>query len=203
MLLRWGDPVDLSRHLAVLQKVPDQLGEWRYVAEGNPILPSVAKELQLRGYAHRMYENAETGQQAAVLLLIGPAGPLVRHPPEICYETSANSLLNSTSLTIQSAGHRDELRLLSYQSDSLAAGEFLVAYGFGTDQGWASPASPRFAYGGQPVLYKLQVLTEADHEASQSTSAGIRDLLTQLLPALNTEMMSAWASPVTEPVVHD
>jgi hypothetical protein len=189
VMLRWGDPVDLPRHLAVLHRLPETLGEWRFVTDGKPISVEVQNELQLRGYAHRVYEHDATGQRVAILLLIGPAGPLVRHPPEICYETGANILLGSQSLTIDSQGQPDRLRLLEYRPESPAAGDFLVAYGFADNQHWDSPVSPRLAYGGKPLLYKLQVLTEASAKSTTTNSAGLTDFLSQLLPTLRTAML--------------
>ena len=188
VLLRWGDPVDMPRHLAVLEQIPDLLGEWRFVAEGKAVSDEVIQKLELRGHLHRIYEHPATGQRVALLLLVGPAGPLVRHPPEICYETSANSLLNSRLLSINVNDHQDHLRLLSYQSDSLIDGDFLVAYGFGADQRWDCPESPRMAYGGKPALFKLQVLTETANESSVTRPEGLMDFLFRLLPVLDVAM---------------
>jgi hypothetical protein len=123
--------------------------------------------------------------------LLGPAGPLVRHPPEICYESSANSLLGSQPLTIDVGGQPQRLRLLAYRSDSMIDGDFLVAYGFGADGEWDSPASPRRVYGGRPLLYKLQVLTDVAAEASTTEPEGLRDFLRHMLSALDTAMSAA------------
>jgi hypothetical protein len=188
VLLRWGDPMDLSRHLSTLDEVPDQLGDWRFVAEGKPISPSAMDKLQVRGHLNRVYEHPGTGQRVALLLLLGPAGPLVRHPPEICYESSANSLLSSRPLTIDLGGEPERLRLLSYRSESMIDGDFLVAYGFGADRHWDCPASPRRVYGGKPILYKLQVLTDAAAERSSADPQGLADFLRHLLPVLNAAM---------------
>jgi hypothetical protein len=183
---RWGDPAELPEHLAVLDRLPDHLGEWRFVAEGKATSDAVVRKLELRGQMHRVYEHSVTGQRVALLLLVGPAGPLVRHPPEVCYETRANDLLSSEPLAMD--GEPNNLRLLSYRSDSLIDGDFLVAYGFGADRRWDVPASPRLAYGGQPVLYKLQVLTEAADETAEGRPEGLIDFLSNLLPMLAAGM---------------
>lgn len=187
-LLRWGEPSDLSQHLAALHRVPGQVGQWRFVAEGTPLSQAVVEQLQLRGHLHRVYEHPATGQRVSLLLLLGPAGPLVRHPPEICYESSANSLLGSHSLTVDVDGTPQQLRLLAYRSESMIDGDFLVAYGFGADREWDCPASPRRVYGGRPILYKLQVLTDAAAEASVTDPEGLRDFLRHMLSALNAAL---------------
>jgi hypothetical protein len=195
VLLRWGDPVDLSQQLAVLEQVPESFGPWRLADAGKPIAPAVQQQLELRGYLHRIYEHPATGQRVAVLLLVGPAGPLVRHPPEICYETGANELLSNEMLQLGEptradqepttpAASPDRVRLLAYRPDSPAHGDFLVAYAFGANGGWDVPQSPRQQYGGKPLLYKLQVLTETSSEPIDGSRAGLVDFLQQFLPVV-------------------
>jgi hypothetical protein len=185
VMLRWGDPFDLPRHQAALQRIPTALGDWRLVADGKPVSALVEKQLELRGYTHRIYEQPTTRQRITLLLMLGPAGPLVRHPPEICYESREHKLLASNALTIDAQGRRYRLRLLSYRPESLVESEFLVAYGFGADGRWDVPDSPRATYGGKPLLYKLQVLTAAGTDESETNSARLVDFLQQLLPTLN------------------
>jgi hypothetical protein len=187
VMLRWGDPADLPGHQAALERIPVTLGQWRMVAEGKPISVLVEKQLELRGYTHRIYEQPATRQRIALLLMLGPAGPLVRHPPEICYESRENRLLESKALTIDAQGRQFRLRLLSYRPVSLVQSDFSVAYGFGVNGHWDVPDSPRAAYGGKPLLYKLQVLTAAT-DTSETNSAGLVDFLQHLLPTLNGEI---------------
>lgn len=184
-LHRWGDHDDLKARTETLSDIPLQLGQWLYVADGKPIRKGLLEQLELRGYSHRIYEHQATGQRIAMLLLVGPSGPLVRHPPEICYQTRANRLLESRPLDIQTGDQTAHLRLLSYESSSSIDGDFFVAYAFGSGANWDNPGSPRLAYAGQPVLYKLHALTDVANEVSPESPDGLVDFLTQLLPALS------------------
>ncbi len=194
VLQRWGDDHDLQREVLALQEIPTQLGQWRFVEDGVPLAASAQAKLQVRGYCHRIYEHPVTGQRVALVLLVGPAGPLVRHPPEICYQTCANRLLASEPLRIDAGGQVAELRRLRYQSAGAVDGDFVVAYGFGCHGVWACPVSPRMSYAGQSALYKLHVLSDMTGE---SALTGLTDFLQQLLPALNQDTRRA-ASQVLE-----
>jgi hypothetical protein len=185
VLQRWGDDAQLGQHVAAIDRIPQQIGDWRFVADGEPIHDYVIKQLELRKYTHRLYEHRQTGQRLSMLLLVGPAGPLVRHPPEICYQTRANQLLRSQDLAIAIESQSARLRLLEYQSSSVVDGDFFVAYAFGADGRWDVPDSPRLAFGGRAALFKLQVLSERSGEPSATRPAGLTDFLGSLLPALN------------------
>ncbi len=185
ILRRWGVAQELRTHAATLEQIPNQVGAWRYVTAGQPIHPSVRNQLELQGYLHRVYEHSQTHQQIQLLLLVGPAGPLVRHPPEICYGNQANELLESGMLTVKPDGRAARFQLLAFRSEAAVVDDFLVAYAFGCDGMWDKPDSPRLKYGGEPMLYKLQALTSSSAEFDRKKPAGMADFLSSLIPVLN------------------
>lgn len=184
VLLRWGDHAALAERVAAIRALPSDLGRWRYVRDGEPLSEGLQEQLELRGYTHRVYENVSTGQSVRVLLLVGPAGPLVRHPPEVCYENRASTMGEARDVEIGSDAHPPRLRLLAYADQSYAADNFLVAYGFGAEGHWDCPSSPRIAYGGMPALVKLQVLTD---QLDDSSETGMLEFLEALLPQIVLE----------------
>lgn len=190
VLHRWGDHRDLQAHVEAISRVPDQIGQWRYIADGKKISERLQQQLELRGSVHRVYEHSATGQRVSVLLLVGPSGPLVRHPPEICYQARANRLLLSRPIQVDTGDGTAQLRLLSYESNSSIEGDFYVAYAFGADGVWDNPASPRLAYAGRPVLYKLHALTDMVNESASPAPEGLSDFLSHLLPVLNEQLPS-------------
>ena len=189
VLLRWGDDNALIQHANALSDVPNQFGEWTLVEQGEPISDYLIEQLELRGTLHRVYEHQQTGQRVALLVLVGPPGPLVRHPPEICYQTRANELLGTDDLTVSVGGSAATLRLLSYQSQLPVDSDFFVAYAFGYAGKWEVPSSPRLAYGGRPFLFKLHALTDLSYEAPHARPEGLADFLSELLPELNRVLM--------------
>lgn len=190
ILRRWGVGHELQTHAATLEKIPTEVGAWRYVAPGQPIHATVIKQLELQGYLHRVYEHSQTHQQIQLLLLVGPAGPLVRHPPEICYGNQANELLESGMLTVKSEGRLAHFQLLAFRSEAAVVDDFLVAYAFGSHGVWDKPESPRLKYGGEPMLYKLQALTSSSAEFDRKKPDGMADFLASLIPVLNERFES-------------
>ena len=83
---RWGDPPDLIAAAERLNQVPEQFGDWVKESSGRP-MSDVEKEI-LHCYAHNnnSYRNKTTGQRVDIIMTVGPAGPIVRHNPEFCYE---------------------------------------------------------------------------------------------------------------------
>lgn len=191
LLHRWGDHQELVWKTQALSQLPQEFGQWRHVADGRPIVPHLQQQLELRGYLHRVYEHEATGQRVSLLVLVGPSGPLVRHPPEICYQARANRLLKSRPLTVMAGVRESNLRLLRYESNASFEADFFVAYAFGLRGTWRAPDSPRRAYAGEPVLYKLHVLTEASSEGTESVPQGMVEFLSELLPTLNETTMPA------------
>lgn len=200
ILQRWGDPQELAENVQLLDQIDREVGDWRYVAEGEPIADYLVEELEIRGYVHRVYENRVTGQRVTMLILVGPAGPLVRHPPEVCYQMRANALLRSDRLTVDLGVRPAQLRLLAYQSASVVEGDFLVAYGFGDDGRWDVPSSPRLAYGGKSYLLKLHVLTDLASEPNSAHPQGLVDFLSVMLPHLNQTLMPQAFRPASPTV---
>lgn len=155
---RWGEPAEQATAATALEDFPRQLGEWVAVADGDPLSERIEQELGLEGYMSRIYRNTETGREASVLLMVGEAGPLVRHPPEICYGSRENNMLGSRQTKVATAnGSESDFRLLSYAPSSQLASPFTVAYAWTSDGVWSVPDWPRVAYGGEPVLYKVQI----------------------------------------------
>lgn len=182
---RWDTHTDLQQIVDTVHQTPTQLGSWHMVAEGKPLSPSVQSALHLAGHVHRIYEQAESGQRLAVLILVGPGGPLVRHPPELCYRSLDRKLLESRRLEFSANGRPQQFQLLRYQGESLARTDFCVAYGFGCERLWSVPAMPRLVYGGKPALLKIQVLIDDPLLETLDPSAIVVDFLQQLLPTVN------------------
>ena len=83
------------------------------------------------------------------------------------------------------AGQPQRFRLLHYRAESASTEDFYVAYAFGCQQQWDAPTMPRLAYGGEPVLLKLQVLTDVTGVDDRQPPTKLTEFLQQLLPAVN------------------
>lgn len=158
---RWRGAADMTAAADMLASFPRHFGDWSQEADEEQMPEEAVRELQCAGYFNRHYVNQKLGRDVTVLLMVGPSGPLVRHPPEICYGNQANRLVHEpVSVSLATPDSREHsLRSLSYKSPGSASGEFSVCYGWSDDGTWSVPDYPRLRFGGAPLLYKIQVLT--------------------------------------------
>ncbi len=179
---RWGVPADLQTGALRVRDFPQQIGDWRRVSD-EVLDQTVVEELKCAAYVNRRYVNEKTGKDVSVLLFVGSPGPLVRHPPEICYGNRANKLVRGPeSFVLPSVeGTQCAFRVLRYQPPGNARGEFSICYAWGDGQSWNVPDYPRSAFGGYPRLYKLQVLSADTLEKDEKLPKSAAEFLTAFL----------------------
>ncbi|WP_425398122.1 hypothetical protein [Aeoliella sp.] len=182
---RWGMPSEKRAAAVALESYPVDLGEWVSLEDGSPLDERVQKELGVKGHISRVYQNKRTNRVASVLLMVGDAGPLVRHPPEICYGNRENRLKDESlvSITVGDDQHDSIFRVLSYSPKSPLESPFLVAYAWSSDGQWSVPKSPRIAFGGEPALYKLQVLVSNTDFGGVDPDEELKGLLREFVTA--------------------
>jgi hypothetical protein len=173
---RWGNPPDMAAAAEQLKNFPREFGSWRYLEDGEPVSDMVSNALALSGYVSRTYVNRDDGSTVMLLLMVGQSGPLLRHPPYICYANRANEQVGEmTKLPVDTTDPPSEFNLLVYRRpQTLTNDRFLVAYSMTTDTIWSAPQMPRLEFGGAPLLYKVQLLTLLD--PSQETEKGSAEL---------------------------
>ncbi len=191
---RWGTPPDLAGAAERVGSFPREFGNWTFVEDGEALHPEVCRELGIVGYMTRAYKNRKSGATVSVLLMVGQSGPLLRHPPYICYANMANEQIGDmTKLASSTTTPAGEFNLLEYKRARTVTNErFLVAYGLATDAIWKVPDMPRIAFGAAPLLYKVQLLAALD--PSQSREVG-----TALLKQFVDDFSAAFATHVKVP----
>src|SRR5215212_3836316 len=172
---RWGTPPDLEGASQRVEKFPREFGSWTFVENGDPLHPEVCRELGIEGYMTRTYKNRNSGAVVRVLLMVGQSGPLLRHPPYICYANMDNEQIGEmTKLEATTTTPPGEFNLLEYKrARTVTNDRFLVAYGLATDAIWKVPAMPRIEFGAAPLLYKVQLLTALDPSQSRDVGAAL------------------------------
>jgi hypothetical protein len=187
---RWQGAADISGAAARVEAFPAQFGDWQQ--QGEEQVPEEAlRELQCAGYFSRHYVNQRLGRDVTVLLMVGPAGPLIRHPPEICYGNQANELLaKPAEIELQTSDAvKHKFRLLSYDNPRAASGQFSVCYGWSVDGAWNVPAYPRVDYGAAPMLFKMQVLTTDAVPKDGGLPPATDQFLSDFLPLLRDQTL--------------
>lgn len=195
---RWGTPPNLSEAAESITALPEAIGVWQHVADGDRLTKSISNELGLIDHVNRVYENADTGQRVQLLLMVGRPGPLVRHPPTVCYANRAHQQMGDPRWIFASEDRdpdSDRFQLLTYRP-ARANGEerFYVAYSHSVGERWDTPELPRLAYGGAPALFKAQALLNSNSE--QDESAVLEELAAFLREFIDAfaEMRQATAS---------
>src|SRR4029079_6055780 len=95
---------DLEGASERVEKFPREFGSWKFMEDGEPLHSEICRELGIEGYISRAYKNRNSGAVVRVLLMVGQSGPLLRHPPYICYANMANEKLGEMT-KIQKTPH--------------------------------------------------------------------------------------------------
>ena len=83
---RWGPSETMLEAARKLQDVPGEFGNWR-LESSEEMSDDSLEQLECAGYIVRQYVNQRTGERISMFLIVGPAGPIAVHTPEICYST--------------------------------------------------------------------------------------------------------------------
>src|ERR1700722_982350 len=190
---RWSGKADISGAANRLVEFPTKFGDWQQQGDEEKVPEEALRELQCAGCFNRHYVNQRLGRDVTVIVMVGPAGPLIRHPPEICYGNRANDLLVKPvdiELTT-SAKVAHKLRLLRYANPRAMSGEFSVCYGWSESGAWDVPAYPRVEYGAAPMLFKMQVLSTDAMPKDGGLPSATAQFLNEFLPLLRDRVLAA------------
>jgi hypothetical protein len=172
-----------------IAELPETIGPWR-VAASEPLDEAALKMLECRASQSRQYVSDKTGEKVNLMLLVGPAGPLLAHTPEVCYASADFELVGSVhTKTLRGSGVEvDTFGSVALKSKSLSWQNQKVYYAWRPYHGhWQAPASPRITLGGQPMLYKIQLAVNAPGlgQPSPSETDAAQRFLADALPVLD------------------
>jgi len=173
-LNRWGTTTELEAAAKMLVQFPNEFGAWKSTHDGEPLTPYVVEELGIASYVSRQYENQENAATVNMLLMVGQAGPLLRHPPNICYANRANRQVgDEITFQIDQTTPASQFTAMQYEPPGgIASDRFIVAYAMSTGREWSVPRYPRLAYGAAPLLYKVQILSTPG--STQESDKGVK-----------------------------
>lgn len=182
---RWGPSFDLQNAVRFVESFPRQFGDWTMIEEQNALTDEVIRELQIAGYFQRTFLKQSTGTQVQVLLMAGTPGPLVRHPPDICYASRANDALGEPEvLEVDANSIANQFRVLKYRVRG-TGDTFAVSYAWSDGGPWQVPSYPRMKFGGSRLLYKMQIVSNGTDSGREDT----RQFLNDFLPAFQSGAM--------------
>ena len=194
---RWGTPSDLLIAADELRNVPTEFDGWK-LQEPRKLSAEALTMLECHGYINRIYVHESTGDVVLATLLLGPAGPLSVHTPEICYSSRSFALESereraNVPQSATSTGDEAEFWGITLRSRDVEARTLRIYYGWSDGEHWIAPMQPRFALGASPYLYKLQVASYiAPHLLDEPSDPG-RRFLRSFLPVVQQHLhRSSW-----------
>ena len=179
---RWGPVPDLLAAGDQLKAMPKQIGSWQLV-EDNAMDESIVRMLACSGYVNRKYVDRKSGEDVTVSIVVGPSGPISVHTPEICYSSrDFTPERDPQRVELTDAENRQHTLWSSkFRSNGAVGGNLLVYYAWLPDDIWTAADSPRFAFAGRPMLFKLQVAASIPPGEPNESRDPVRRFLQDLL----------------------
>lgn len=179
---RWGTE-ELNAAAEAVNALPTSIGSWT-TDEVERLSEEASTMLRCAGNSVGAYSN-RSGDAVNMVLLVGPAGPLAVHTPEVCYGSNNFTIHESTQATkiTDSTGKEHDFSVVTFRENKAGNRLLRVYYAWNRDQTWVAPSSPRSAFAGIPMLYKVQVATHDVQKDRDNLDAGER-FLGEALPLL-------------------
>jgi len=187
---RWGPTEDMQTAAKQLEKLPTQFGSWQLFSS-QEMSEEARNQLECAGYLYHTYKNRDTGEIVNMVLLLGPAGPIAVHTPEICYSSRAyKQLAPRECVTLLDRSNReDKFWRLAFRSTGVKADMLQVYYAWSTGDYWLAAGNPRFSLAGQPYLYKIQLAATVPFYADLKTNDPCKKFLQDFLPVVKRCMI--------------
>lgn len=180
---RWGaSSASLAAEQSLNRALPNSAGNWRLRKE-QTLDSDVLTLMRCKSYIARVYEHDQTGDLVTVTVLVGPAGPLSVHTPEICY-SSRDYVVSKTRdkyVVDDNSGKHHEFWDVTLKARDSDTSQQRVLYGWAAGDTWNASEHPRFEYAGAPYLYKLQLAARSQDGAQQEGFDMCQDFLRSFL----------------------
>lgn len=180
------DAASLDTAVARLESIPASIGAWS--AEEGRLSEREQQVAGIRGYVRRQYYNARTGYTIHLTVLCGPSGPIAVHPPTACFQGIGYSLISGptvTNIKTEDDAQSFGLNKSAFRQEDASVPEVVrVFWGWSMDGNWQAPANPRFAFRGQPYLYKIYVTDQHLETPGEQALPQSEAFLKEALPVI-------------------
>ena len=173
---RWGVSDELVAASQRVDAIPTSLGDW-VAKEKEQLSDAAVKMLRSTGDFAGSFVNP-ANELISMVFLVGPAGPLAIHTPDVCYGSNNYSTFEAKrkKTIVDSEGNEHEFSVITFQENKAGNRLLRVYYAWNYKGDWVAPAMPRTAFAGVPMLYKIQVATNAISRNDGELDAGERFL---------------------------
>ena len=187
---RWGSLRGLDEARALLKNLPMQIGDWVAEKEGELDSTSITMLRIQDSYVFRSYKNTDTQAFVRVTFMVGPAGRITVHSPEVCF--------GGKDYKMESARERVEFNVLPLSSDKETIDTFwkvnyvgqsldtnnLISFYYAVSPGdaWKAVEHPRLTFQKYRYVYKLQAEAFSGTEEAEDT---VKKFLSECLPTFH------------------
>lgn len=187
-----ADTAALNDAVQRLDAIPQTIGFWD--STDNTLSQREIDVAGIEGYIRREYRNSATGYTINLTILCGQSGPMSVHPPTACFEGVGYTLASGPSVTSAKStdsGFVYEFNKSSFRQGDAAVPEIVrVFWAWAPDGEWEAPANPRFAFRGQPYLYKIYVTDRGLEDHNNTALPQIEAFLKDALPTISDALGS-------------
>jgi hypothetical protein len=154
---RWVAKSDPEAAAGRFDGLPLTIGPWE--GEALPVSP---RELQgLAGYLARRYVNRETGDAVTVALMCGRPRVVSIHTPDACYAGNGYAVAEPSRFSPSGLPETADFWTTDMvRTRAAEQARLRIFYAWTAGGEWEAPDTPRVAFAGVPVLYKLYLLRD-------------------------------------------
>lgn len=185
---RWHSTAAIQHAADAVRALPETIGDWKLHSEKS-LTQEELDLAQVAGYVSRSYRNQQTGEMVDFIMMCGKPGPIAVHPPTACYTGLGYRQLGETKPLVceidtdNSAAQKHVFRSAVFESpDRSHTTQPHVAWAWSTNGTWQTPDTPRMAFVGNPVLYKMYVAYDSEAGTHQSGPTPADHFLQAVIP---------------------
>jgi hypothetical protein len=184
---RWSTTAELDAGIARVPTVPMEFDGWKAeLGESN------ADEFAQAGaiaYWTRKYRK--DGNEVLAILMVGRAGRMAVHTPEVCYAGAGYGLVGQPSpYLLKGAGDKElgTFWTASFKKPGPSGSDLQLYWGWNDGAGWKAPDNPLWTYSGRPVLYKLYLSQQVVGMTGPTATNLMDDFLRSFVPVLDATL---------------
>lgn len=213
---RWRDNIEAKECAALLDSIPNQIGDW--VGVDDEVPDEVRNTAGAEGYVSRVYTNSRTKETVKVWFIVGHSFNIWRHTPTVCYRASGFEQAGGQEevFTIQAEGEEPAnfftttFKKGQYAErvfwgwskpvrDASEAVEWVAPRGSKGLQGWLAPKGSRGHFGNMRALYKLYFTSGVKSENEKPDESVCIEFAEEFLPVANKILQDSVPAPSTNP----
>jgi len=182
---RWQSSTDLEAAVATIAKVPLAFDGW--AGKEQETNPKEFDQAGARGHWARVYSKG--GKEFLAILMVGRAGRMAVHTPEVCYRGAGFDLAGKPVLYTARSDEAAELGAFwsaTFIKLGATSTELQLLWAWSDGSLWRAPSNPRWAFAGRPALYKLYLSQDISVRGRESNTR--EEFLRAFLPVLNESL---------------